>query len=254
MEGKGVTSSNIRALGKQIDQETHSHEKAYGLVRRNVREAWKLEKSYQGIEVEKAKVWNKLERLEKDLLMESEKIHRTSGSLMSDVNLVRAGLPKVVISPSTTKRSKLPWKKIGKAPVEKRYQNAATAQQQKGNGRDVAPTKATPVLPRLQKAMEESRKNVSEVGLFCKKIQSGQSIRDSLTKGAKGGARVKTVEGKVGASLMGHRLRVPQKKPESLPKAIIEKWRKENNWINLQMTDENTEETNEYRKHSVSVT
>ena len=224
MEGKGITSSNIRGLGKQIEVGTTDYAKVYGLVRKNVREAWKLEKSYQDIEEEKEKLKSSLERKEKNLIIETEKMRRTSGSLMNDVQVIRNGLPKVIISPTTTKRSKLPWDHIGAGQIDsKTYFSPPAARKTTETRKYSSPKGVLPSLPRLQKAIEDSKKHVSDVALFCRKVQrekmNCKNTKDMTTSNIAKGKKVER-------STMNH-LKIPSPKQEKTLKELFDQWQKE---------------------------
>ena len=172
-DGRERISSSLRTVLKKLDLTTDAGRSTL-LVRKNVYETRKLDKSFKDIEEQKSKMNNSIERTVTQLLIDSEMVQKSSGCLMSEVEHRRIGLPSVIISRPTTQRSKLPLQKNGRIHADylttskySSYSAATTVSTvRKRNGS---------ALPRLQKAMEDAKKQVNEVTLQCKKIPRGKN-------------------------------------------------------------------------------
>lgn len=172
-DGRKRIASSLRTVVKRFDL-TSDAGRSTLLVRKNVHENRKLDKSFKDIEEQKSKMNNSIERTVTKLLIDSEMVQKSSGCLMSEVENARIGLPSVIISRSTTQRSKLPWQKNRRIYAD----DVATpkySSQSPATTLSTARKRNVSALPRLQKAMEDAKKHVNEVTLQCKKIPRGKN-------------------------------------------------------------------------------
>ena len=172
-DGRERISSSLRTVVRKLDLTTDAGRSTL-LVRKNVQETRKLDKSFKDIEERKSKMNNSIERTVTKLLIDSEMVQKSSGCLMSEVENGRIGLPSVIISRPTTQRSKFPWQKnrrihTDNVATSKYSSQSPTATVSTARKRNVS------ALPRLQKAMEDAKKQVNEVTLQCKKIPRGKN-------------------------------------------------------------------------------
>ena len=220
MEGKGIVLSNVRSLGRQINHATNDHSKTYGLIRRNGREAWKLERSYQEIEGKKNHLKNAVERMENDLIIEADKMQRTSGSLICNKNIAKDGLPTVIISPATTRRSKLPWEKHVKAPLTRQTSLPCVSKEITAKGNSSQSCNTSPSLPRLQTAMGDSHNNSGNFSMYCRKVRQEHKNLENIDDLVKSAAK----DSKESSPNL---LQIPSPKQDKSVKAVFQLTEKE---------------------------
>ena len=246
MEGKHLVSSNLRDGARDCDLGTE-HIRSYGLVRKNIREAWKLEQNFQHLEEAKLKLKTSIDRMERQLLIEREKTRKCSGSFNNSEELIRTGLPQVILSRTTTQRSKLPWQQNGNVT-------------KKNEGRSNSRPLQTPArregqvisLPRLQKAMEDSKKTINEVTLCCRRIPKDQNIIRRMNS-----AFTQKDHSIVGGKERSHTndfLTAPKYNDKKIPKEFFAKWMQEASNCEAGTKDELQIPPKDYRRRSVSVT
>ncbi len=201
--------------------------RAVKLVRQNVRAAWQLERDQKQFEEERMKMQNSFERKERALLLSSEQTRKSSGRLVNDLDLLTIGLPCVILSPSTTKRSRLPWQeknRRGELSTSVGAKSASNKPQvlHKGGTRSRSSLmQPAPALPRLQRAIQDSKKEISDVAIFCKRVQwSKKKVKkinpDLLDSHARGLSEEEDVKGEF--------LTVPKQRACRIPTTIFANW------------------------------
>lgn len=221
MEGKKITSSNFRMLRKKIDPWQNENGKSHGFIRRNTREAWKLKKCTKEIDVEKQRWQSLMRKFESNLMIEEEEIQRTSG------NLTTVDLPKLIISPATTQRSQLCWKRSSVRNSEWMYTPSTEKTRAIDEKQPIAGMK---MLPRVQKAKEHARVNICDVTLICKRIKSVRNNMKNDTKMRDEKLSPKKSETGLKRTHF-NQLRIPIPKGETLTDEILQKWARNSNLV-----------------------
>eukprot|EP00795_Rhopilema_esculentum_P009340 gene9340-17043_t len=246
MEGKHLAPSNLREGAKDCDLSTE-HIKSYGLVRKNIHEAWKLEQNFQHLEEAKLKLKTSIDRMERQLVIEREKTRKCSGSFNNNEELIRTGLPQVILSRTTTQRSRLPWQQMCKVTKksEERSNSRPPKTPAKREGQVIS-------LPRLQKAMEDSKKTINEATLCCRRIPKDKNIirRINSVYTPKG----HNVSGGKERSQTNDFLTVPKYSDKKIPKELFGTWMREASDCETGTKDELQIPPKDYTRRSVSVT
>jgi len=223
MEGKGITTANIRGLGAQLKHTSSDHVKAYSLLRKNIQEAWKLEKNYRDIEGQKKHLKSNVKRMERELRTDADRMHATSGNLSKGTKSTAASLPTVVVSPSTTRRSKLPWEKLSKGSIDSPDNSLAGASKEASTKKNTTlEFKIMPNQPKLKRTVSEPNKNESGVYLSCRKLNH-ENREQVITK-----AKMAANEDKEPSA---NHLQIPSPKQERTLKACFQQPENESNEI-----------------------
>ena len=216
MEGKGVTTANIRGLGAQLKHASNDHVKAYGLLRKNIQEAWKLEKNYREIEGQKKHLKSNVQRMERLLRTDADRMHATSGNFTKGTKSTAASLPTVVVSPSTTRRSKLPWEKLGKGSVDSPDNSLAGASKEASTKRNTTlEFKIMPNQPKLKRTVSEPNKNESGMYLSCRKLKHENREQVNIKEMTK-------MEANEDKDLSANHLQIPSPKQDRALKACFQ--------------------------------
>lgn len=229
VKGRQTGSENQWKLSQNINNVDRSCDaaRATQLVRRNVQAAHNLQRNHRQIDIQKVKLQSYFEKQEKELLVHSEQTRKCSGRLMIDLDLIKSGLPQVILSPSTTQRSRISWQERSnhskEAPTASRsrsYTTLPATTQASPKHLDRHPTThKAPSLPRLQKALADLKRETSDISLYCKKVPVRQKqlkttneTRNSRSRGSKE---------KYSTTKQDH-LTVPFKIDEKYPNVVVE--------------------------------
>ena len=206
----------MRGIRKQTSHASKDHDK---VIRRNILEAWKLGKSQQKLEEKKKKLKSSVQRIENDLIVETDKIHRTSGNMVCDTHVVTSCLPSVIVSPATTSRSKLPWEKFKKLSVTRQMSSLSSVSSKPTIRRNNSqPCRFLPALPRLHTVIKESKQDVSSVSSYCRRITYEHDRRVNVDD-------VNKRTAKETRELPSNLLQIPSQKQDKSMKEILEKWK-----------------------------